>query len=199
MAFEQKHSDLLNKYHQTFGLPALDSEAARQWTYKLGQQFALSFPAENWGTKQADGSRPQSTDCIARQTSNKLLGYDVLVSQGAPNQTINLHPEEMDISDQIFIPTPPQDWIGEGAPTIPQGAYPSYEELGGDASGIKISTVMESDYRVAGRPGLDGNCGAWMQRTVYDFVTGVCKTVEESIEKHRAEWCAELGIAVPKP
>lgn len=72
--------------------------------------------------------------------------------------------------------------------------YPSYEELGGDEGGKKITRQLEADYRRAGRPGLDGDCGAWQQRVSYDFLTGVCKTVEESINKHRQEWCDALGI-----
>ena len=74
--------------------------------------------------------------------------------------------------------------------------YPSYEALGGDEGGKKISRAMEADYKRAGRPGLDKDCGAWMQRTAYDFLVGICPTVEDSIVKHRPEWCAELGIPV---
>ena len=81
-------------------------------------------------------------------------------------------------------------------PPPPPPQYPSYEELGGDEGGKKITRQLEADYKRAGRPSLDGNCGAWQQRVSYDFLTGICKTVEESITKHRAKWCAELGIPV---
>jgi len=74
--------------------------------------------------------------------------------------------------------------------------YPSYEALGGDEGGKTITRMLEADYKRAGRRGLDGDCGAWQQRVSYDFLTGICKTVEESIAKHRPEWCATLGISV---
>lgn len=78
----------------------------------------------------------------------------------------------------------------------PTPVYPSYEALGGDEGGKKITRQLEADYRRAGKPGLDGDCGAWQQRVSYDFLTGICTTVEASITKHRGEWCAQLGIPV---
>jgi len=84
-------------------------------------------------------------------------------------------------------------------PTSPppvKPTYPSYEALGGDEGGKKITRILEADYKRAGMRGLDGDCGAWQQRVSYDFLTGLCKTVEESIAKHRREWCDTLGIDV---
>jgi len=83
----------------------------------------------------------------------------------------------------------------EPAPN-PQPTYPSYEELGGDAGGVAITRQLEADYKRAGKPGLDGDCGAWQQRVSYDFLTRKVPTVAESIAKHRPEWCAALGIPV---
>lgn len=89
---------------------------------------------------------------------------------------------------------------GSGAHVDPSGAppqppqYPSYEELGGDEGGKKITRVLEHDYRWAMRPGLDGECGAWIRRTDYDFLAGLVKPVEASIVKHRDEWLYELGL-----
>lgn len=80
--------------------------------------------------------------------------------------------------------------------TPPAPTYPSYEALGGDEGGKKITRQLDADFKRAGRPGLDADCGAWQQRVSYDFLTGKIKTVEESIAAHRAEWCAALGIPV---
>ena len=95
----------------------------------------------------------------------------------------------------------PQDHgVFEDAPPVPPPpvtpVYPSYEALGGDDGGKRITRQLEADFKRAGRPGLDGDCGAWQQRVSYDFLTGVCQTVDESIAKHRGEWCAALGIPV---
>lgn len=76
----------------------------------------------------------------------------------------------------------------------PKPTYPTYEELGGDAGAMKITRVLEADYKEAGRPGLDGDCGAWIRRTDYDFLVGICASVEESIAKHRNEWRDALGL-----
>lgn len=83
------------------------------------------------------------------------------------------------------------------APSGP--VYPSYEDLGGDKGGADITLQLEADYKRAGRPGLDGTCGAWQQRVAYDFLTGKVKTVRESIERHRPEWLAALGISETNP
>lgn len=97
------------------------------------------------------------------------------------------------------------DWAdptehGFGGPSIPPQppppSMPSYEELGGDEGAKKITRVLESDYKRAGRPGLDGDSGAWLRRTDYDFLSGNVATVEASVAKHRPEWCAALGIPV---
>lgn len=86
---------------------------------------------------------------------------------------------------------------GDAVPSVPPPpTYPGYEDLGGDAGGVKITQQLESDYKRAGRPGLDGTCGAWQQRVSYDFLTGKVTPVEASIAKHRKEWCDALGIPV---
>lgn len=90
----------------------------------------------------------------------------------------------------------PGGWIK--SPTAQPGPsptpqYPSYEDLGGDEGGKKITRILEADYRKAEKPGLDGECGTWPQRTNYDFLTGKCKTVEESIAKHQPEWRKSLN------
>lgn len=86
---------------------------------------------------------------------------------------------------------------GEPIPIQPPSpSMPSYEALGGDEGAKKITRVLEADYRRAGRPGLDGDCGGWLRRTDYDVLSGLCKTVDDSIAKHRPEWCAALGIPV---
>jgi hypothetical protein len=93
---------------------------------------------------------------------------------------------------------PPDPPANPQAPTPPPAkpTYPSYDALGGDEGGRKITRQLEADYKRAGKAGLDADCGLWQQRVSYDFLVGNCGTVEESIKKHRAEWCAALGIPV---
>ena len=111
--FESRHTNLLKDFHAKFGLPALDSESARKWTFKLGQQFNYTFPTEGWGTKKSTPTSPQSTDVIC--TRNPFIGYDVILSQGAPHQSLNEHPDEIHLtgSGQVFIETPEFDYLDQ--------------------------------------------------------------------------------------
>lgn len=77
-------------------------------------------------------------------------------------------------------------------PVKPQ--YPGYEELGGDEGGKLFTRQLARDYRSAGRPGLDDDCGAWQQRVSYDFITRNVATMAESIRKHRDGWLTALGL-----
>lgn len=204
MAFEARHTDLLERYARHFGLPPLNDDKAREWTFRLGQQFAFTFPGDGWGTKSAGNGRPQSTDVIARQSGGRLLGYDVIGGQGSAGQVLISSPGEIDITGQVFVTTPAKDWLanvpGEGpgpgtTPTKPP--VPSYDSLGGDETGRKISRALDKDFRRAGRPGLDAESGMWAWRVLYDHAIGKTEpTIESSIAKHRVEWCASLGIPV---
>ena len=68
---------------------------------------------------------------------------------------------------------------------------PSYESLGGDATGARIGEFLFADYAEAGQspnPGM----GVWFFRTAYDAVAGL--PIDVSIAKHRREWRQVLGL-----
>lgn len=85
----------------------------------------------------------------------------------------------------------PEDHGLEGG-QAPAPTYPSYESLGGDEGGKKITRMLEADYKRA-KGFLDGECGTWPQRTNYDFLTRKFATVEESIADHQPEWRKALN------
>jgi hypothetical protein len=120
---------------------------------------------------------------------------DFIGGAGGPSPTLRWGPDPVAYYTHADW-LDPADHDGDHEPPAPPSTpiYPSYEALGGDAGGIAITRQLEADYKRAGRPGLDGDCGAWQQRVSYDFLTGVCATVQESIAKHRAEWLAALGL-----
>lgn len=96
----------------------------------------------------------------------------------------------------VPIPLPPSipDYLLQGGqPLPPQATLPSYEAMGGDEGGKKVTRLMEADYKNAGKAGLDGDSGAWQWRTAYDFIAGKFKTVEESIAQHQPEWRQSLN------
>jgi len=155
---------------------------------KRGVPSDLSDDALNYlcHASESTGRTPEGLPCVV---------IDVIGSAG----TSAAYP-----TWQVFAQAPeangawvkPMPVVNPPTPQPPTPTYPSYEALGGDEGGKKITRQLEADYRRAGKPGLDGDCGAWQQRVSYDFLTGICATVEESITKHRAEWCAALGIPV---
>jgi hypothetical protein len=113
------HQMVLEDYTEKVGMPALGSEAAREWTFNLAEQFAFSFPNENWGTKRASPTRPPSTDVIC--IKSPFEGWDVIRNQGIPSQTLNNlvgHYGES-LTGQVFIPVKPIDHIGPSNP-IPE-------------------------------------------------------------------------------
>lgn len=77
------------------------------------------------------------------------------------------------------------------ATTVPKVAY---EAHGGDAVWDQFGLVIAADYARAGRV-LDAQAFRWAGRTMHDdYMEGL--TLEQSIAKHRVDWCAILGIPV---
>lgn len=96
-------------------------------------------------------------------------------------------------------PPEPPDPPHSGDGMVPYQPYPGHDESVFDQCGVAI----EADYKRAGRPGLDSASVRWTARIMQDHLmgdgpppSGHFLTLEESIAKHRREWCAELGIPV---
>jgi hypothetical protein len=115
MAFEGKHTQLLIAFAEKFGLPNQGDEHARAWTLKLAQQFRSAFPTEGWGTKRASLSRPPSTDVIARKIGSTMVGYDTVRDAGVASAVLIPSPDEVDMSDQVFIAVDAIDHLGAGS------------------------------------------------------------------------------------
>jgi hypothetical protein len=106
------HAEVLRRFVAKYpcpGGPGQD-EAARDWTRKAAEQFAFEFAREGWGHKQADGGRPPSTDVIA--TRSPFVGYDLILSQGRADWSINYAPSPLPLDGQAFIAVTPTDWLG---------------------------------------------------------------------------------------
>lgn len=129
---------------------------------------------------------------------------DLVNGAGAPGASIGGGVKPRRENNRWVRPVPLSDdamlYLMEGGaaqPLPPPSHTPtilSYEALGGDEGAKKITRVLEHDYKKAGRAGLDGDCGGWLRRTDYDVLSGISKTVEESILKHRDEWLMPLGL-----
>jgi hypothetical protein len=196
MAWTQAHQTLLDQYAAKFGLPALDGGSARAWTYKLAQQFRWSFSGSNdplWGTKQADSGRPQSTDCIC--TKVPFLGYDVIISQGTPQQYLASFPEALNLTGQIFIVVEPFNHLGEAPPTPTPIPPPTSFPYPNEPTTIKAyQDRVKATYNEAGRQFPDPNDSdafRWFTRYAYD-----CSRMPEpdSANAHIKELRTELGL-----
>ena len=185
------HQDLLERYHQAYGLPALDGTAARAWTWALAEQFAFSCPGEGWGTKQADPGRPQSTDCIC--TQSPFLGYDVIVSQGAPDQKLAYMPEAMDLTGQIYLAVSPVDHL-DGS-SAPGGTYPYPDE---PTTIRAYEDRVQATYVEAGRSFPDpADMDAFRWFTRYGFKC-YDRPEPEAADDTIAELRSELGLPAAK-
>lgn len=63
----------------------------------------------------------------------------------------------------------------------------------GDQVFDQVGAVLFADYAEAGQAPNEG-MARWMARTIYDWIAGVTKTLQASIDKHRKEWRAALGL-----
>lgn len=71
---------------------------------KVAEQFAHSFPAEGWGMKRYDPTRPLSNNVVARQTSTGLVGFRVVPATTTP--------EQIDLRGQAFEAVGPLNHLG---------------------------------------------------------------------------------------
>lgn len=80
----------------------------------VAEQFAHSFPAEGWGMKRVDPTRPLSNNVVARQTTTGLVGFRVVPAATLPPQ-IDLRGQVFDAVtarnhlDVVIAPPPPVD------------------------------------------------------------------------------------------
>ena len=123
--------------------------------------------------------------------SNQALAVDFIGGANGPNPQptwqVGSHPyTHADAHD------PTDHGIIEDATPAPP-SVPSYEAMGGDEGGKRVTRLMEADYKRAEKAGLDGDSGAWQWRTAYDFISGSVPTVDASIAAHQPEWRKALN------
>jgi hypothetical protein len=148
MAFDSRHADLLQRFADKFGLPT-SSALIEPWTRQCMEQFRFSDPAQNWGCKSTRPGSPVS-DSFAIDEGHRLIQYDCVISAGAPYASLNLHPEELDITGQHFIAVGAKDHLGGAPPlhTCKLGAS-LFWGLGGEKNGWSELDQQLAEYRDA--------------------------------------------------
>lgn len=63
----------------------------------------------------------------------------------------------------------------------------------GDEPFDRVGAVLFADYAEAHQAPNEG-MARWMARTIYDWIAGVTASLQASIDKHRGEWRAALGL-----
>jgi len=181
------NQSLLERFNAAYPAPQED-DACRIWTLHLAEQFAYTFPGQMWGTKRADAGRPPSTDVIC--TRQPFTGYDVLLNQGRPNQTLAKNPAPIDLTGQVFITVVPTNHLGATPPPAPPPQpYPSEVEWWGPVYEARVAQC----YAEAGKVFPDSPAAfRWFSRCAYDIGTGMPK--EAAMAKHVAELRAALGL-----
>ena len=147
---------------------------------KRGNPDDMSWDAVNWRGSATDP--PNVIDVVAGAGgSNPQPSWQVTNTTGAwiDPRTKNTYYNYGTGGGNPPKPIPP-----------PAPKYPPYP---GDAAGNAVGQILFSDYERAGQapnPGM----GTWFNRVMYDALTGM--GYEESVKKHRVEWCSALGIPV---
>lgn len=195
---------------------------------RTGDQRAASYFARLVAYKINGFGRPDDFGCLRKTAGGTNVdGYaedaivfgsnpadllnvlDMVNGTGAPNASVNEHPEPKERRPQDIWEAPRPlteeelDYLLSGGEPVPQPEpepeIPGYEEMGGDNGGKAFSKVLDHDYRMAGRPGQDAESGAWPWRTAYDFISGKLTPVQASIDAHRGEWLRDLGLIRTTP
>lgn len=163
----------------------------------LGVSTDVGWLSKSPGESQVEGYAEDSI-CGNANPADRENVIDLVTSAGAPGASIGGSVKERRINNVWVKPLPllqtDMDYLLAGGVPVPQPpAVPSYEAMGGDEGGKRVTRLMEADYKRAEKAGLDGDSGAWQWRTAYDFIAGTFATVEASIAQHQPEWRASLN------
>lgn len=161
---------------------------------KRGDPNVLSWDALNWkgegpGNDPTDGNRPVTV-------------IDFIVGAGGPSprvdwNIINESGPGAWVKPRCKGDVPDPKWLAGDSTDNPipvPPAAPVYPPYPGDEVFDAIANMLFADYAAAGQAPNAG-MGRWFGRTVYDWLAGNTKTLDESIQKHRLEWL----VLLPKP
>lgn len=145
---------------------------------KRGSTTDISYDAINFKGEGTD-TDPDNPD----NPSGKATVIDVIGGAGGPSPVVAW----FSVTNPA-LPTKAR-WIKPCGATQPPTAKPYPGDEVFDAVGL----VLFLDYTEAGQAPNIG-MGRWFGRTIFDWLAGNTKTLQESIDKHRSEWRAALGL-----
>jgi hypothetical protein len=117
MSLTDAQQAVIRAFAAAYPVPTTGDDAARDWTHRLCEQLAFSCPADGWGHKRADPTRPHSADCIAIRAP--FVGWDIIDSAGTPQAALRLGGQSLDLSGQTFEPVTPTNHLADDPPPPP--------------------------------------------------------------------------------
>lgn len=99
----------------------------------------------------------------------------------------------------VWNPIPKEFWRPNNPPLLAVDAppvtppKPIKKPYPGDAPFDAVGVALFADYALAGNA-PDPQMGRWFGRTIFDWLEDNEPTLDASIQKHRAEWRAILGL-----
>lgn len=146
----------LNRYLAKFPVPHGEpgeaiEEQVRQWTNNAVEQVVFEHPGEGWGSKRADGGRPQSKDGMANNqiVPGRLMLWDLVTGAGSGQGSyVGDGKDAEDVTGQVFIPKDGADHIGGGVspqpPTNPHEPAPNVPTSPDDNVPAPIQAFMNA-------------------------------------------------------
>lgn len=137
--------------------------------------------------------------CFGADPTDLQNVVDLVNGAGAANASIGGAVKERRPANLWVKPQPLSqadlDYLLQGSQPQP----PAHTPYPGDAVWDAVGVTLFADYARGGQS-PNPQMGRWFGRTIWDATEGDAAghvlTVDESIAKHRAEWCALLGIPV---
>lgn len=107
----------ITDFNTKFPFPKTNDEDSANWTHKLCEQLAYSYPTDGWGHKSAGPGRPHSADVICIRAP--FLGWDIIIAAGSSDATLNLNADSIDLTGQIYEPVAATNWLNVPVPPDP--------------------------------------------------------------------------------
>jgi len=138
-------------------------------------------------------------DCDKVVRRSDGIMFDMVRGGGAAGQAAQFSQQEGVCKREDYAE--PEAYSTQPGPTPqpPSNTVP-FHGYDGDEKWKQVGVVLASDY--ARKPqALDADSVVWTARTIHDCYMGPDASkpplsLDESIKKHRAEWCAALGVPV---
>jgi hypothetical protein len=186
--------ETIDKYSHLLD-PGPDAEEADYWNACVIFINACAF--EEKGTYKLvakDGpdtcSHPSGQGVNCDKVCNLHSGdvYDMVINGGTAMQSPAFNRTGGNVDKNQMV-----DPVDPGLATAPPVTTPGFPPYPGDHHFDPIGQALFDDYaeaKTAPNPGMS----RWFGRCDYDYLTGICETNVDAVNKHRPDWRKELGL-----